>query len=196
MISAILLAAGMSTRMGNFKQLMMIRGRPLIVSTLETILSCPFHEVIVVLGHRADEVRQVLNDYLGDRGFRIVVNRDYTMGMSTSLKLGVSSISQRSEAFMVFLADQPFVKRETILRIMREYALRKPPMIVPTYRGVRGNPVLIDRGLVGEIMELTGDVGARAIMDRHSVLLLETEDPGVIMDIDTEEDLRRFTQVR
>jgi len=193
MISAIILAAGMSTRMGRLKQLIEINNKPLIVHTLELALSCPFQEVILVLGHRAEEVREAVGRYVSLDKLRIVINRDYSMGISTSLKVGVMNLSPSSEAFMVFLSDQPFVRRETVLMIMREYLTKRPLMVVPTYRGIRGNPVLVDRRLVREIMELTGDVGARVLVNRYSeVILLETGDPGVIIDIDTPEDLRRI----
>jgi molybdenum cofactor cytidylyltransferase len=115
--------------------------------------------------------------------------------MSTSLIEGIKNLRQDIEAFMVILGDQPFVSKESMEKIIETYygMKRKPLMVVPTYRGLRGNPVLISSRIAKEIMSLRGDIGARALMERYKAYIsyIETQDPGVVLDIDTKEDLEK-----
>lgn len=195
-IGAIILAAGASKRMGFPKQLIEICGEPMIRVIVSKTLGLGFGEVVLVLGHSAREILETLGSYL-DR-LRIVFNYRYVEGMATSLIAGVKALNDRVEAFVVILSDQPFVRPSTILNIARAYREARdnganPAMIIPTYRGARGNPVLISSKLIPEILKLSGDVGARILIERHknNVLYVDTNDPGVVIDIDTIEDLDR-----
>lgn len=196
-IGAIILAAGASKRMGFPKQLIEICGEPMIRLIVSKILGLGFGEVVLVLGHSAREILETLGSHL--ERLRVVFNNRYIDGIATSLIAGVKALDNRVEAFIVILSDQPFVRPSTILSIARAYREArgrgaKPTMVIPTYKGARGNPVLISSEMIPEILELSGDVGARILIERHrdNVLYLDTDDPGVIIDIDTIEDLDRI----
>ncbi len=189
MISGIVLAAGMSTRMGEPKPLLRISGKTSIRHVIDALKMSRLEEIIVVLGHEAAAVSQAVR--LDD--VKIVVNPEYQKGMSTSLRAGIGAINVRSEAVLVALVDQPLVKPVTIDRLIDEYRTVKSGIVIPVFQGVRGNPVLVDRRFFPELMEIYGDVGCRAIFHRHpeAIHRVEVNDPGILVDIDTPEDLQK-----
>jgi len=189
-IGAVILAAGESKRMGFPKQLIEICGEKIIRIVVKKVLNVGFGDIVVVLGHMAGDIARYIDDMIG---IKIIVNPRYREGMSTSLIEGIKNLRRDIEAFMVILGDQPFVSKETMEKIIETYygMERKPLMVVPTYRGLRGNPVLISSRIAKDVMSLRGDIGARALMERYKAYIsyIETQDPGVILDIDTKEDL-------
>jgi len=189
-IGAVILAAGESKRMGVPKQLIEICGEKIIRIVVKKVLNVGFGDIVVVLGHMAGDIARYIDDMIG---IKIIVNPRYREGMSTSLIEGIKNLRRDIEAFMVILGDQPFVSKETMEKIIETYygMERKPLMVVPTYRGLRGNPVLISSRIAKDVMSLRGDIGARALMERYKAYIsyIETQDPGVILDIDTKEDL-------
>jgi molybdenum cofactor cytidylyltransferase len=191
-IGAVILAAGESKRMGFPKQLIEICGEKIIRIVVKKALNVGFGDIVVVLGHMAGDIARYIDDMIG---IKIIVNPRYREGMSTSLIEGIKNLRQDIEAFMVILGDQPFVSKESMEKIIETYygMKRKPLMVVPTYRGLRGNPVLISSRIAKEIMSLRGDIGARALMERYKAYIsyIETQDPGVVLDIDTKEDLEK-----
>ena len=193
MISAIVLAAGTSSRMGSPKPLLMLGGRSLLEHVLAMVRDARVDEIIVVLGHEADRVR----DRVSLDGARAVVNPAYAEGMSTSLGAGVRAADPRSDGFLIVLGDQPFVASATINALIdrRNGSLAK--ILIPTYEGRRGNPVLLDRSLSEDVQSITGDQGCRAIFGRHTRGILEVpvEDPGILVDLDTPEQVARAEEV-
>ncbi len=191
-IGAVILAAGESKRMGFPKQLIEICGEKLIRIVVKKVLNVGFGDIVVVLGHMAGDIARYMDDMTG---IKIIVNPRYREGMSTSLIEGIKNLRRDIEAFMVILGDQPFVSKETMEKIIEAYYRmeRKPLMVVPTYRGLRGNPVLISSRITEDIMSLRGDIGARALMEKYKAYIsyIETQDPGVVLDIDTREDLEK-----
>jgi molybdenum cofactor cytidylyltransferase len=186
MISAIVLAAGQAARFGQCKQLMQLGDKTLIEHVLDTVNESAVDDIIVVLGAHADEIQRRVK--FGRE--RIVLNAQYAEGMSTSIHAGLRALTPETEAAIIMLADQPFVTPQTVNRLAGEYRTRKALAIVPTYRGARGNPVLVDRSLFPEMLALRGDVGFRAIFEKHpdSIVKLPIDDVGIVTDIDTRED--------
>src|SRR3989442_794379 len=171
MISAIVLAAGTSSRMGSPKPLLMVGGRTLLEHVLETVRDAHVDDIVVVLGHEAGRVRsQVSFD-----GARSVVNPAYADGMSSSIRAGVQAADARSDGFLIVLGDQPFVDPATIDALMSRRNGSNAKILIPTYEGRRGNPVLLDRSLSEEVQSITGDQGCRAIFGRHTQGILEVE---------------------
>ncbi|HYS55809.1 MAG TPA: nucleotidyltransferase family protein, partial [Thermoanaerobaculia bacterium] len=185
MISAIVLAAGQATRFGRLKQLVLLGDKPLLQHTLDNLRQSKVDDVVVVLGAQAGEIQQQIR--LGKE--RVVINPDYANGMSTSIQAGLHAID--SDAAIIVLGDQPFVMPETIDALIDAYRRTKPSVVVPTYNGFRGNPVLVDASLFPEMMQIRGDIGCRAIFGDHSVTTVAVKDRGVITDIDTPEDIDR-----
>ncbi|HUP50823.1 MAG TPA: NTP transferase domain-containing protein [Thermoanaerobaculia bacterium] len=188
-ISAIVLAAGQATRFGECKQLVRLGEKTLLQHALDNLRASTVDEVVVVLGANADEIRRQVP--FGEE--RVIFNPDYVNGMSTSIQAGLRAIS--SDAALIVLADQPFVTPRTIDRLIDEYRRTQASVVLPTYNGFRGNPVLVDRSLFAEMMNIRGDVGCRAIFGDHaeSIVKVPVDDRGVVTDIDTSEDLSRVT---
>jgi molybdenum cofactor cytidylyltransferase len=193
MISAIVLAAGTSSRMGSPKPLLMVGGRPLLEQVLDTVRNARVDEIIVVLGHEADRVR----DRVSFDGARAIVNPAYMEGMSTSLRAGVRAADPRSDGFLIVLGDQPFVASATINTLINRRNGSHAKVLIPTYERRRGNPVLLDRSLSEDVQSITGDLGCRAIFGRHTRGILEVpvEDPGILVDLDTPEQIARAEEV-
>lgn len=188
MIAAIVLAAGLSARMGRPKQTLRLEGVPMLERTLKALRRTRVDRVVVVLGANAAEVRRSVK--FEDE--EVVVNARFRDGMSGSLRLGLRAVERDADAAVIALADQPFVSPTTVDGLVEAYLASRAPIVVPVYRGARGNPVLFDRSLFLQIMRIEGDVGAKRVVESHKaeLLELEVEDPGVVVDIDTPADFK------
>lgn len=158
--------------------------------TVENVLASKVEEVIVVLGFRAAEVAEKLPV---DPRLKTVVNEAFDRGMSSSLKAGLKAAGRGCEAAVFILADQPLVDASVINRLVEAYGKTKTPIVVPAYKGKRGNPVLMARSLFGEVQTVTGDKGAREVVERHTgeVVEVEVDTPTVLLDVDTADDLKK-----
>jgi molybdenum cofactor cytidylyltransferase len=191
MISAIVLAAGESTRFGECKQLARIGDKALLEHTLQHLRASRIDEIAVILGAHAEAIKTHVRF---DRE-RVIVNPHYAEGISTSIQAGLRAIN--GKAALVVLGDQPFVRPETLDLLIAEYERSRSKIVIPTYDGVRGNPVLVDRSLFAEMMNLRGDVGFRVIFSDHAdaILKVPVDDRGVVTDIDTPADLSTAPRV-
>jgi xanthine dehydrogenase accessory factor len=189
MISAIVLAAGQAARFGQCKQLMRLGEKTLLEHVLDSLRQSRVEDVVVVLGAHADEIQQQI--VFGRE--RVIINPGYTKGMSTSIQAGLNALPATTEAAMIVLADQPFVAPSTLDLLIDEYRRTQPSVVIPTYHGFRGNPVLVDKSLFPEMMGIRGDIGCRAIFGEHAerIAKVPVDDRGVVTDIDTMEDFDR-----
>jgi molybdenum cofactor cytidylyltransferase len=192
-VCAVLLAAGRSARMGESKQLMCVGECGMLERTLGNLRASGMDEIMLVLGFSAESIGRTLPAALLE-GVRIVVNENYESGMASSLRAGLAAVSPAMDAALIVLADQPFVRPETMNLLVERYRESNAEIVVPFYRGSRGNPVLLDRSVFAEAMALEGDVGCRAIFARHPEELLEVDvdDAGILADIDSREDYERL----
>lgn len=192
MISAILLAAGESRRMGEFKQLLAYAGRTFVESCVDSLLASRADEVIVVTGHRAADVRQAL----GARPVRFAHNKDYGEGMSASVKCGVAALAPAARAVLVALVDQPQIDAAIINRVIAEYERRLPLVVIPTYAGRNGHPVLLDLRLRDELLSFDPAQGLRQVIHSHRADTLHTEvaTEAVLTDFDYPEDYQRLVR--
>lgn len=193
MISAIVLAAGQATRFGQCKQVLRLGGKTILDHALDNLRGSKIDDIVIVLGAHADEIREKVR-LLESSVERIVTNPDFASGMSTSIQAGLRALPESAEAAMIVLGDQPFVTPRTIDLLIDEYRRTRASVVVPTYDGVRGNPVIVDRSLFGEMLGIRGDVGCRAIFGEHvqSTAKVPVDDRGVLVDIDTREDFDTF----
>ncbi len=189
-VTAIVLAAGESKRMGRPKQLMPFGDVTMLEKVVATILQAGLNEVIVVLGHRAREIAP----RLAGRPVVIVTNPDYWQGMSSSLRCGLGRASETVAAFMVVLGDQPLIGRDIVAKLLEEFARGGPGIVAPVYRGQRGHPVIFSSEYRLELLAVTGDAGARVVVEAHpeAVRYVEVDSPAVVTGIDTEADYRRY----
>ena len=188
-VSAIVLAAGLGTRMVGLKQLLPLDGRPLLQHAVDAAAAAGLDEVIVVLGHRAGEVASAL---ALPPGARAVVNPRFAEGQSTSLAAGLAAASPRSGAALILLGDQPAVRPAAIRALADAHRAGGPAILRAAYRGRPGHPVLLDRSVWAEAAALRGDQGARSLIAREAgrIGLVEVGgDPP--QGIDTPNDLDR-----
>jgi len=198
LITAIVLAAGMSTRLEKPKQLLDYQGHPLIRHVVKTLLSSQVQDIIVVVGSRAREVSEALKEL----PVRIIVNEAYAHGQSTSVKKGVNALLELSaikgdslpKGVMFALGDQPVLKTETIDLLIKSFNSHGG-IIVPYYKETRGNPVIFAQKFLSEFQLLSGDTGAKELLRRYQgeVHQVVVDDVGVTFDIDTWEDYNQLT---
>jgi molybdenum cofactor cytidylyltransferase len=189
------MAAGKSTRMGEAKQLLRLAASTVLGQTIETVRRSGMDEIVLVLGSSAEVIRQQLPASLLE-GLKVVVNPAYEQGMASSLQAGLSALDPQTSAALIVLADQPFVRPETLAQLADHYRRAHAQIVIPTYKSVRGNPVLLDRSVFAEVMALEGDIGCRAIFGNHTahIVKLEVEDEGILLDIDSQEDYQRLRE--
>lgn len=187
MISGIVLAAGLSTRMGRPKQGAIIAGRPMLERAVRAFVSSKVDEVIVVVGKRVDSRSMPREPRL-----KFVINIDPTKGLSSSLRLGLLSVGHDCEAAVIGLGDKPLLLPSTIDLLIATYRETGSKVVVPTFKGTRGNPVLFDRSLFPLILSLRGDVGAKSIISKNESETIEVgvNDEGILLDVDTPSDLK------
>lgn len=189
MVSAIVLAAGMSARMGQNKLLLLFKGKPLIAHAVDILLASEIDEIIVVLGNEADKVQEKLRG----RQVRLIENPDFREGLSTSVRAGVTAVSRQADGIMVYLADQPLLESADVNRILRAFVHAKDAgksIVVPFFDRQRGNPVLLDSSYREAILGVVGDVGCKGVIKRYpdQVFVLQMESDHVIRDMDTIEE--------
>ena len=191
-ISALILAAGESKRMGEkHKLLLPFAGKTIVECTVDAILQANVEEVIVVLGHEAEAVRQVL----GNRAINVVYNADYRSGMASSIHAGLAAVSPSAAAVMIALADQPLIQPAELNLLIGAFSQAENKTIaMPAFNGQRGNPVIFDWRYRDEMLKLKGDVGGKSILARHPDAVLEVEMPArnILEDVDTAEGYARM----
>ena len=192
-VAAIILAAGKSTRMGEAKQLLRLGESTVLGQTIENVRRAAVNEIVLVLGASAEAIRRRLPASLLE-GLKVVVNPAYEQGMASSLRAGLSALDPQTDAALIVLADQPFVRPETLDQLGRKHRQTQAQIVIPSYEGRRGNPVLLDRSVFAEVMALEGDIGCRAIFGSHTerTVKLEVEDEGILLDIDNQGDYERL----
>ncbi|WP_190258796.1 molybdenum cofactor cytidylyltransferase [Pelotomaculum schinkii] len=190
MISAVILAAGMSSRMGFPKQLLELGKRPLIRIVTENVLASAVDEVTVVTGFREDEVSAAIKDL----PVKIIVNPHFRQGQGSSLSLGVKAINVNTTAFLVFMCDQPLISPSIINTVIREFKERRSMALRPLYQGMPGHPVIFSYSLTSELESLQGDEGAREVLKKlgNKVDYLTVQDEAVILDVDTPESYEKL----
>jgi molybdenum cofactor cytidylyltransferase len=188
-VLGVVLAAGGSTRMGRPKQLAELDGRPLLAHVLAAADAAPVDRVVVALGGAADAVLEQVD--LG-RAEPLVVD-GWAAGMGHVLASTLAKAGDDWEAVVVLLGDQPLVPGGAVARVVEAWRSGAGPVVTATYGGRPGHPRLFDRGLLPELLRLTGDTGARDLLATHPdrVHRVEVGDLGSDTDIDVEADLER-----
>ena len=193
-VAVLVLAAGRSTRMGGPNKLLQeADGLPLVVHAVKAALTSQAVEVVVVLGHMADQVKPAIEQAIGaEKRLRFVTNPDFADGLSTSVRTGIAALGKEIDAAIVQLGDMPGVNAALLDRLMAAFSpVEGRSICVPTVGGKRGNPVLWDRRFFAEMAKVSGDTGAKHLIGEHADLVCEVEMTGeaAITDIDTPEAL-------
>jgi molybdenum cofactor cytidylyltransferase len=184
-VAAILLAAGRSRRMGAFKPLLPFGDRTVITSCLTHLSDAGVREIVVVLGHRADEVRE----HLQNANVAFALNDDPASEMGVSIARGVEQLSEDADALLIALVDHPAVSGDTIKTIVDAW-VEGAQFVQPEFNGRGGHPVLINLKYRHDLMHLDPQKGLRALFDAHrdQVRRLPVDSPFVARDMDTWED--------
>ena len=177
-VAGILLAAGKSSRMGRMKQTLPFKGKTLLAHSLAQALRSNLEEVILVLGHRFEEIEKTLPAALLLDKLRIVENRNYSEGLSTSIIAGLDAVENRYNHVMILLADMPGVETKMINLLMARYLDSGLPLGAISAGGRAVHPVIFSAGLYPEIRQLKGDVGARSILKANADRTCMVEPPG------------------
>jgi molybdenum cofactor cytidylyltransferase len=190
MISAILLAAGESRRMGEFKQLLRFQDKTFVEHCVDNLLASRVDKVIIVTGHRDLEVRRAV----GDRPVRFAHNADYKSGMTSSIKCGVQALSESTRACVLALVDQPQINADVINLVINKYEQEPAIIVIPTYGGRNGHPILLDASLNEEILTMDPEQGLRQVVRAHldQVSRVEVSSRAVLEDCDLPEDYQRM----
>jgi molybdenum cofactor cytidylyltransferase len=181
--------------MGRAKQLLSLGGSTVLAQTLENVRSAAVDEIVLVLGSSAEAIRSQLSPSLPLFGhLKVVVNQAYGQGMASSLRVGLAALDQDCDAALIVLGDQPLVRSRTLSQIVDTYCRSGAQIVIPSFHGTRGNPVLLDRSVFSEAMGLKGDIGCRAIFGNHleGIVNVEVEDMGILLDIDDQDDYERL----
>lgn len=189
--SAIVLAAGKSRRMGQFKPLMTLGGRTVLQRVLDLFASTGIDEVLIVTGYRSTDIR----DAVVGSPVRCVENIHYEQGMFSSLLTGVHALSSDCRRFFVLPVDIPLVSSKTIESLIAANNIHPESRIIyPVFHGRRGHPPLIDACLISEIVQWNGYDGLRGFLRLHEAFALEVSvaDEAVLLDLDTLSDHRRL----
>ena len=185
MIAAIVLAAGLSRRMGRPKLLLELRGAPVIRRTVEGLLGAGLDDLVVVVGPAAVAVVQAL----AGLPLRFAVNPAPEAGQAGSVVAGVRALPTGATAALIALGDQPSLPAAVVPRLLEAFHSTGKPIVAPVYRDGRGNPVLFASSLFPELLALHGDRGARAIVEQDPERVAAVVfDIAMPRDLDTPED--------
>lgn len=189
--TAIILAAGTSSRMGTPKQLLEVNGICMLDHAIEAALNAGISTPIVVLGANSSLIES--QSLLLTR-CKTVLNQDYNMGQSTSLIKGVLSSPSISTAYIFLLADQPRVGGELVLAMMNNFEKIRADILYPEYLGQRGNPVIITSRLRNQLLLSKGDSGAKFLFSDSSLKIVSysAHTDAVVTDVDTPEDYQNM----
>jgi molybdenum cofactor cytidylyltransferase len=190
-IAAIVLAAGLGTRMGGDKMLANLKGKALIAHAVQNLPTSELAQIVVVTGEDDSAIRAALADYSP----LYVRNPDPAAGMGTSIACGAKAVRDEIDAVLICLGDMPLVRPATITALIAAFAA-EPAIWLPVHGGQRGHPVLFPASYLPQLVQLSGDQGARTILAAAPVQQIETSDPGILIDIDTPAALAQLNERR
>ncbi len=187
-LHVIVLAAGAATRFGSPKQLAQVNGRPLLHLAVARAVEIAGQSVTVVLGANAADLAPLLRH----TGASMVINRDWSEGMGSSVRAGVAGIPAAADGALLMLADQPAVTADDLRRLVNTWRGQPNHIVAAQYAGTAGVPAIFPREDFAALSALRGDAGARALLRRGGDRLVRVPLPSAAIDIDTPEDLLKL----
>jgi len=181
--TAIILSAGLSSRMGKFKPLLPLGHQTVIEEVVRAFLRAGVRDIQIVLGYRARDVIAVLKI----QAVSCVIHDDYSSQMLSSIRVGINRLRPDSEAFFILPVDIPLVRSQTIKSLVDRFDKDRPQIVYPAFLGERGHPPLIPRPYADEIMRWEGKGGLKGFLEQYDHMSLDVPvvDEGVLMDMDT-----------
>ena len=198
MISAVILAAGESRRMGKQNKLLLpIGGEALLVKLVASVCASNVGQVLVVIGHEAEKIRRELNEF----PLNFVYNPNFSEGMTTSIKYGVKVVSHECDGLLICLGDMPFINTSEINKLIHAYVKNRIKgeglIVVPVFKRQRGNPVLFSIEFRNDILEHKKKSGCKEVIMKNSdsVMEIEMDDEKMLLDVDTMEDYQSVSDL-
>ncbi|MEM2017235.1 MAG: nucleotidyltransferase family protein [Nitrososphaerota archaeon] len=195
-IALIILAAGKSTRFPGNKLLAKINNESMIEKVVKTGLNSKADNILIVVGHEAEKISKSLEN-IRDARIQVIYNPRYEEGQSSSVKTGVEYVVGKADAVMILPADVPFITPEDIDRLIEVYEITNSTIVVASYRGRHGHPILFSSKLFNELMMITEEKhGLKEVIEKHREEIVEAESsPFTLIDIDTQEDLEKILKM-
>lgn len=190
-IGAIILAAGLSTRMGRPKMLLSWGDKTILETVLEAVLEGGISRPVVVTGANRKEISNLVLKYPA----QMVFNPNFEDGeMLHSLQAGIPALSAECQACFIVLGDQPQIQSSTIRLLIEEYRQQPDSMIIPSYQMRRGHPWLVGRALWDELLSLNTPATLRDFVRKHAqeIHYLDLDTSSILADLDTPEDYEKF----
>jgi len=189
--AGIVLAAGTSVRFGSLKPLFKLGDSTILSMVIDAAVKSDLDRIILVLGHQSDEIIADISHHLHDPRLRTVINPRYQDGMSSSIQRGLLETIDEFPSVMIIMGDHPLLDSVTINMLLDRFRASDKDICVPAYKGTRGLPVCIGKRFFTDIMDITGDIGAREIIQKNPehVLTIEIENPDCFLDVDKKSDL-------
>ena len=193
-IAGIILAAGMSKRMGSTKQLIQLNGKYLLEWVVSAAVESDLEKIYLVLGHQSEQILCKLSHLSQTPKIKALYNPDFKKGMSSSVRCGLSAAQQGHKNVMFLLGDQPFISPKVINLMLREYKKSDKHICLPVFQGQKGNPVIFGSTFFKLLLSVEGDMGGRQILRDYpeQIFHVPISDQKELVDIDTQEDLRSF----
>jgi molybdenum cofactor cytidylyltransferase len=188
-VYAVVLAAGKSKRMGTPKALLPWGGTTVLEAALANILSSSVDRTLVVVGAERTRIEPLVQKY----PVSVIFNPDFRTGMLSSVQMGFRALPAECRAALVFLADQPWVRKEVIDRVISAYFETEKGLIVPVYNGAGGHPFLVDMKYRKSVETLTPAIGLRELLSLYpqDIKRINIDDSSILLDLDTPADYRR-----
>jgi molybdenum cofactor cytidylyltransferase len=190
MVVGVVLSAGMSSRMGRPKALLPIGATSFVEWIVTSLRKTTIEKIVIVLGHNVAEIEAKIRHL----PVTILVNRDHAQGQLSSLIVALRALEKENvDGILLHLVDHPFLNPELVNLMIERFYESKKLIVVPTYKGRRGHPVIFSSRLFGELLSAPLDQGAKSVVRAHAAdtLEIETDDEGITYDIDTPEEYRR-----
>ena len=190
-ITALLLAAGGSSRLGQPKQLVLFNNEFLINYIVDQIRRGGISDIRIVLGSHFSEIKEQIKD----KRLEVIRNLYWEEGISSSIKCGLNNLEPETEAVIIFIVDQPFLKPELITQILQRFSTSKANIIAACVSGQIVHPVLYRKEVFLKLMELKGDIGGKAIFANEYVETINWKDEKLLLDIDSFDDLEKIKKL-
>lgn len=188
--TTILLAAGLSSRMGKLKALLDWQGKPLITYQIKQMKAANINDIHVVLGYKADKIKK----YIYQEDVNAIINERYEEGKSSSIRAGAASVDEHTDGIFVTAVDQP-VPAQTLKLLMNELIQKNKPIIIPTYEGKKGHPILFAGHMKKELLNVQEEtMGMREIIVNYNdeIEYVAVDDPAILINFNRPEDYERY----
>ncbi|MCR1899284.1 molybdenum cofactor cytidylyltransferase [Irregularibacter muris] len=194
MVGGVILASGMSERFGQNKLLMPLGHQSIVENVIDQAIESKLKGVYLVYGHHEREFEEIARK----KGISLIYNPDYALGQSKSVKKAVENIEGDVQGLMFLLGDQPFIGKKTINLLIDTFSHYPQDIVLPTFNGNRGNPVIFSQSFFEEMKTLQGDKGAREIIKKypHRIVKVPIAEEMENYDIDTQEDYQKAIEYR